>query len=114
MKSKFNFIFLASTLFLFSCASNQSKSKPSHHHHTCSMENCKMNNKGEMYSKKCALSVSHGDFHKEGKDEYMLTHEGHNYYFSSEDKKKEFSRNIEKNIEMANSNWQIYERSNNR
>ena len=101
---------MSALLFVFSCASNREPAKPPHHHHSCSMKNCKMKHKCEMYGKKCAASVAHGDFHVEGKEDFKLTHEGHNYYFSSKRKMDEFKKNLDENVKKADNQWQAYER----
>ena len=114
-----NFIRLAPFLVLFiltGCAGH--KAQPSHHHHRqacsddqcglkegCKKEECEGQNQCQMYDKKCAYLVSHGDTHVEGKDEYQLEHKGHTYFFSSKKRMEEFKDNIDENVRRANLNW---------
>jgi YHS domain-containing protein len=112
VKLKCSKIFSLSALLLFvSCASNRPEEARDHHYHACKMEKCKMKHKCEKYGKKCAASVAHGDFHVEGKEDFMLTHEGHNYYFSSKEKMDKFNKNLDKNISKANEQWLYYDAS---
>lgn len=85
--------FILSLFFLFlivSCAHHHSSSK--HHHHA--------------YDKRCAYSVSKGEFEKHGSEEINLEHGGRTYYFSSEEKKKAFVQSLDENIFKANRNWE--------
>lgn len=110
MYSKTFLVSLLSTIFLVSCASYEKHPTASEHHHACSMDNCQMKHKCEMYAKKCAYSVSRGDFDVKGKEEYRLTHRGHNYFFSSKEKMEKFKKDIDKNIDSANRNWSNFDR----
>lgn len=92
------FIFSA-VLFLGSCSHRHKD--VAHHDHTCS-ENCKH---AVKYEKHCALSVSEGDMHVMGKEEFMLEHGGHKYYFSSKAKMEDFKAHIDKKLQSANQNW---------
>lgn len=110
MKFKIRSVFfLSSFLFLYSCAGQQVAMKSAHHHHSWMMEKCQMKHKCEMYNKKCAASVAHGDFHVEGKEDFLLTHNDHNYFFSSKEKMKEFQKNLERNIEKSDAKWIHFE-----
>lgn len=109
------FISLASLFLLLlavSCSTHKERAAHSLHGNGqcslkegCKQEECKGQNICEMYEKKCAYSVSKGDIDTEGKDQYSLEHKGHNYFFSNEQRMEEFKKNIDKNIERANSNW---------
>lgn len=96
---------LSMPMFLLSCASKRDHKDSAHHHHECTPENCRQE-KCEKYDKLCATSLAHGDLHTEGKEEFMLTHGGHNYYFSSKQAMNEFKKNIDDNIKAAEKNWQ--------
>lgn len=116
MKSLTSVALFACVFLLASCSSNQKKhvaKGEGHHHHVkkeveyCDKKSCSLG-QCQMYEKHCALSVSHGDMHVKGKDEYKLTHKGHTYYFSSEEKKKEFQKGVDENIKAANKNWNAF------
>lgn len=97
---------LTMSSFLISCASKREKHQESaHHHHDCSPENCKQE-KCEKYDKICAASLAHGDTHSAGKEEFMLTHKGHNYFFSSKKAMDDFRKNLDENIKAADRNWE--------
>lgn len=103
---------LVTVLFLMvvtaSCAHHHDKT--GHHHHKdkkCD-ETCKMHNSKEMFEKHCALSVSEGDAHVHGSEEFKLKHGGKTYFFSSKEKMAQFEANLEENIKQANANWARY------
>ncbi len=92
--------------FLSSCAHHH-KDIDHHHHKSCD-KNCKVHHeKGEMFDKHCAQSVSEGDLHVKGSDDFKLKHGGEVYYFSSEEKLKKFKNDIEQNSKRARTNWDI-------
>lgn len=94
-----------SVFFLSSCAHHH-KDAGGHHHHKCKMKSCSMDKKDNaVFKKHCAMSVSMGDMHIEGKKEYMLEHGGETYYFSTKQKKITFKKNLEKNVERARERW---------
>ena len=119
-----SFIRLTSLFLLFiSAACATHKDRPSHHHHRqacsddrcdlkegCKKKECAGENKCEMYEKKCAYLISHGDAHVKGKDEYKLVHKGHTYFFSSQESMEKFKENIDENVKRANLNWMKYDR----
>jgi len=43
--------------------------------------------------------------HVIGKEEFMLEHGGHKYYFSSKAKMEDFKAHIDKKLQAANENW---------
>lgn len=107
---KILFISILGVLFLSSCAHHH-KDAGGHHHHKCKMKSCSMKSmNGEAFSKHCAMSVSMGDMHIEGKKDYKFEHGGETYYFSSKDKMFKFKKNIEKNLTRARDNWADFER----
>ena len=71
-------------------------------HHDHSKEHHK---KGDEFNKHCAMSVSEGDSHIKGSDDFVYDHGGSKYYFSSKAKMDEFKQNVEKNISNAEKNW---------
>lgn len=101
-------ILILSTLSLFllgSCAHHH-KDLGGHHHHKCKMKNCSMEKmKGKAFNKHCAMSVSMGDMHVEGQEDYKFVHGGETYYFSSEKKMKTFKANLETNLQQAQEHW---------
>lgn len=97
---------LMMSAFFVSCASKREHHHESaHHHHECTPENCKKE-KCEKYDKICAASLAHGDTHTAGKEEFMLSHQGHNYFFSSKKALDEFRKNLDENIKAADKNWE--------
>ena len=62
-------------------------------------------NAADQFERKCAYSLSEGDAHTEGKEEYKLEHGGKVYFFSSKEKKAKFQENLNENIEKAKTNW---------
>ena len=104
-KRKLLLVSVLGILFLSSCAHHH-KDAGGHHHHKCKMKSCSMMSKdGAVFSKHCAMSVSMGDIHVEGKKEYMLEHGGETYYFSTKEKMKTFEKNVEINIQRAKDHW---------
>lgn len=96
-------LLMTTFLFLFgSCAHHHAK-KP-HHHHECT-KSCKLHKDGTAYEKHCAQSVSEGDVHIMGKEEFRIDHGGQTYYFSSKKKMKAFKKDLKKNVESANKQW---------
>lgn len=98
---------IVATFFLFfamSCAHHHAKN--AHHHHVCD-DKCPKDHatNQDTFQHKCATSIMEGDAHIEGKEDYKISHAGHIYYFSSEDKMKKFEQNLEKNIQVANQAW---------
>lgn len=99
-------IVILSAFFLVSCAHHHKDIE--HHHHKNCDKNCKLHHeKGEMFDKHCAQSVSEGDLHVKGSDEFKLKHGGKVYYFSTKDKLKKFKEHIEENTKMARKNWDL-------
>ena len=101
-------ILLSVFLILGGCASKREVDKSAHHHHSCKMENCEMKHRCEMFAKKCAMSVAHGDMHIGGMEEFSLVHDGHRYFFSSKEKMEEFKKNINQNVKKAEMHWNRY------
>lgn len=103
-------ITLLLSLFISSCAHNHgwwgNHDNCNHSscsgHHSCD-ENC--NYDEAMYDMHCAYSMSEGNYDMKGKRNYHWNHNGKMYYFSSEENKKKFMENTNKNIEKANRNW---------
>ena len=97
---------------LTGCAHHHDKA--AHHHHKkdeCT-KNCKVHSQVEQFDKTCALSLSEGDLHVHGKEEYKLEHGGKAYYFSSNENMKKFKNHLEENIKKANQNWKNYKGGN--
>jgi YHS domain-containing protein len=95
---------LASTFLLGSCAHHH-KDVEHHHHKSCDV-NCKVfHAKGEMFEKHCAQSISEGDLHVKGTEDFKLNHSGQVYYFSSEQKLDKFKKHLELNAVNAQKNW---------
>tara|TARA_Y100000768_G_scaffold389036_1_gene391070 strand:+ start:27821 stop:27964 length:144 start_codon:yes stop_codon:yes gene_type:complete len=40
-----------------------------------------------------------------GSEEYMVSHKGRNYYFSSKANMEKFEKNVENELSRANENW---------
>ena len=94
-----------SMFFLASCAHHHNES--SHHHHKKCNENCKLHKqKSGMFDKHCAQSISEGDLHVKGTDDYKLEHGAQTYYFSSKEKMIKFKKNIDANANKARKNWE--------
>ncbi len=93
----------ATLLFILSSCAHHHKDKP-HHHHECTKA-CKLHKEGKAYNKRCAKSVSMGDTHVEGKEDYKINHGGVTYYFSTKKKMKDFKKDLKKNIESADKVW---------
>lgn len=101
---------LLGAFFLSSCAHHHKEME--HYHHKSCSKNCKMHHeKGEMFDKHCAMSVSEGDIHINGVDDYKLKHGGEIYYFSSEEKLNKFKNNLDKNVKKAQKNWSMGSRN---
>tara|TARA_B100001971_G_scaffold84647_1_gene78056 strand:+ start:172387 stop:172704 length:318 start_codon:yes stop_codon:yes gene_type:complete len=96
-------ISLLAAFFMTSCAHHHKD--VAHHHHNCD-KNCKKHHEKDMFDKHCAQSVSEGDFHAMGKDDYKLEHGGQTYYFSSKEKLGKFKKDIEANAKAARTRWQ--------
>lgn len=96
-------LFLLTTLLLTLSCSHHHKDA-SHHHHECK-EDCKIHAYKAMFDKHCAQSVSEGDMHIMGSDEYKITHGGEIYYFSSEKKLEDFKKHIDEKSKEAKNNW---------
>jgi len=99
-------LLILTTVFLFtSCAHHHQK--PKHHHHKKCDERCNVSDaKHESkFDKHCAQSVSEGDVHVLGQEDYKLSHGGEVYYFSSKEKMNMFKVSVEESIQKANSNW---------
>jgi len=104
------FISILGVLFLSSCAHHH-KEAGGHHHHKCKMKSCSMMSKdGAIFKNHCAMSVSMGDMHVEGKKDFKIEHGGETYYFSSKEKMIHFKKNIEKNLTRARDNWADFDR----
>lgn len=100
---------ILSAFFLVSCAHHHKDIE--HHHHKSCEKNCKLHHeKGEMFDKHCAQSISEGDLHVKGNDDYKIVHGGETYYFSSKEKKDKFQNDVSKNIESAQKNWSAGDR----
>ena len=94
------------SMFIFSSCAHHHKKEGGHHHHKCSMKNCSMKKvEGEAFNKHCAMSISMGDMHVEGKKDYKIEHGGETYYFSTKEKMETFQVNLDKNIEEAQRHW---------
>lgn len=89
---------------LFTLVSCSHHKNDPHHHHKCE-KSCKLHKDGKAYGKMCAMSVSMGDTHVKGKEDYKLEHDGQTYYFSSKAKMENFKKNIKANIKAANEIW---------
>ena len=99
-------ITLLSAFFLASCAHHHKDVE--HHHHKSCDKNCKLHHeKGEMFDKHCAQSISEGDLHVKGSDDFKIKHDGHVYYFSSEEKLQKFKMDSEASTKRAQKNWQV-------
>ncbi len=98
-------LLLTMTMGLISSCSHH-HAKEAHHHHDCA-ENCSKDKKSpeDKFQHKCAESIAEGDIHIEGKEEFKIEHAGRVYYFSSKQKMDKFSKNLEKNVEIATKNW---------
>lgn len=92
-------LILCLSLMLVASCSHHHKSKEHHHHEK------EAANEG-MFGKKCAQAVAQGNAHVEGKEEYQLQHGGKTYYFSSEEMKNKFAKDLENNVQKAEKNWQ--------
>jgi len=93
------------SLFLLGSCAQHHKKDGEHHHHNCT-KSCSMHSdKGEVFNKHCAMSVSMGDMHVAGKKEFSIVHAGETYYFSSKEKMEVFQENIEENISKARKFW---------
>lgn len=77
------------TILLTSCAHHHKE--PDHHHHA--------------YDKQCAYSVAHGDVDVKGSDEFKMDHGGKTYFFSTEEKMKDFKSKLNENINIADKHW---------
>ncbi len=84
-------IVLMFSTFLMSCSHHHKK--PEHHHHA--------------YDKQCAYSVAHGDFKTKGSNEYKMKHGGNTYYFSTSQKREQFKKDLEQNIQSADKEWSL-------
>ena len=90
-------------LALASCAHHDESVE--HHHHTCE-ENCSIEHKEtDAFNKHCAHSVAEGNLDVMGSEEYMVSHKGMDYYFSSKKNMELFKKNVQKEIEKAKENW---------
>ena len=90
-------------LALGSCAHHDESVE--HHHHTCE-ENCKIEHKeADAFNKHCAHSVAEGKLDVMGSEEFMVSHKGRNYYFSSKANMEKFEKNVENELSRANENW---------
>jgi YHS domain-containing protein len=89
--------------FTVSCAHHHKE----YAHHDHSKE---FHKKGKMFNKHCAMSVSEGDNHVKGNEDFVYDHGGMKYYFSSKAKMNKFKQNIEKNISNAKKNWSVGDR----
>tara|TARA_Y100000780_G_C13695371_1_gene421376 strand:- start:9158 stop:9529 length:372 start_codon:yes stop_codon:yes gene_type:complete len=116
----FQIALMVALMFLVSCASGNRETAAHHHHVTecggngcemrenrCGMKNCSMET-CKMYEGQCAYSVAHGDVHVKGSKEHKLVHDGHVYFFSSEEKMNKFKKDIEENAQKANENWEAF------
>lgn len=83
-------LLLIPLFFMFSCAHHH---KGTAHHH-------------DALEKHCAYSVSEGDMHTMGKDEFTFEHGGETYYFSSEEKREKFKKNLSHRILNAKNKWE--------
>ena len=92
------------TAFLMSSCAHHHKDTPHHHHKKCN-KTCKKGHDKEMFEKYCAQSVSEGDLHIKGKEDYKLEHAGHVYYFSSKKKLEMFKADINAQTKSAQRNW---------
>jgi len=102
---KFLITTLVSTFFIYSCAHHHKDIE--HHHHKNCEQSCKLyHEKGEMFEKHCAQSVSEGDLHIKGSSDFKLKHSGQIYFFSSKDKLEKFKKHIESNSYKAQRNWE--------
>lgn len=103
---KFLLATVLGVFFLSSCAHHHKDVE--HHHHKSCNENCKTHHeKGEMFDRHCAQSISEGDLHVKGKDDYKIKHGGQVYYFSTKDKLQKFKKNIEASSKRARKNWDV-------
>jgi len=99
-------IMILSIFFLASCAHHHKDVE--HHHHKSCDKNCKISHgRGEMFDKYCAQSISEGDLHIKGSEDFNLSHGGKVYYFSTKKKLEKFKVHIEKNTKMARKNWSL-------
>jgi hypothetical protein len=63
------------SIFVATSCSHHHKDLGGHHHHKCKMKSCSMESiKRKPFNKHCAMSVSMGDMHVEGKKEFALDH----------------------------------------
>lgn len=99
--------FVLSAFFIVSCSHHHKDVE--HHHHKCD-DQCKLHKGKAMFEKHCAQSVSEGDMHVLGAEEYKLEHSGEIYYFSSEEKLKKFKRHLKKHTKAAKRNWSAINR----
>lgn len=83
-------------LSTYACSHHHKSAK--HHHHA--------KESAHQYEKMCAQSLADGKTHVEGKDDFRLDHGGKTYYFSSQEMKDEFQKDLDSNISRANQNWE--------
>lgn len=93
------FLLLAMLVTTVSC-SHHHKEKEHHHH-----EEKVTKDANDEFEKKCAHSIMEGDTHVDGKEEFKITHSGHNYYFSTKEKMDDFSKNMGENVKKATKSW---------
>lgn len=112
---------LIGILVIASACASGGRDAATHHHHmtecsdggcqtleqecekkSCSLDGCK------MYEGQCAYSVSRGNGKVKGKKEHKLVHDGHVYYFSSEEKMQIFKEDVEENVSRADKNWDVF------
>lgn len=90
-------IFLAVLMLSAVACSHHHKSAKHHHHEKES---------AHQFEKKCAQAVAEGKTHVEGRDDFRLDHGGKSYYFSSQEMKDKFQKDLDSNISRANQNWE--------
>ena len=109
-------IITMSLLLFLSLSCSHHHKKGAHHHHDCA-EKCGVKEKStgaeDTFKHKCASSVLEGDIHVDGKEEYNLKHGGRIYYFSTQEKKDSFTKNLEQNILKADKVWKEHDHDHN-
>lgn len=84
-------------LLLAGCTHHDTVKDAEHHHHDKKDK--------ATFEGKCAYSVAHNEFDVDGKNEFTLQHAGVTYFFSSEEKKNDFEKDLDKNLNSARQNW---------
>ncbi len=75
---------------------------------SCDMKECALH-RCKMFGGRCAYSVSKGELDVKGNLSHKFIHDGHVYYFSSEEKKQSFKKNLDENVKKAHKHWDAFQ-----